>query len=120
MAAAVNKRRLLLLLLLLRRYRRRKMRQQRRTWVRRIFKSRDTKGEYHALISEMRLVDHESFYRYFHMTPQRFSQLQSLVGPSITRQDTHLRKAITPDERLAITIRYLVTGDSMKTISFSY
>ena len=100
------------------------MRQQRRTWVRRIFKSRDTKGEYHALISEMRLVDHESFYRYFHMTPQRFSQLLSLVGPSITRQDTHLhvhvRKAITPGERLAITIRYLVTGDSMKTISFSY
>ena len=53
------------------------------------------------------------------MTPQKFSQLLSLVGPSITRQDTHLCKAITPGERLAITIRYLVTGDSMKTIYLS-
>ena len=116
---AVNRRRLLLLLLLLRRFKRSK-KQQRRMWVRKILKSRCTKGEYHALIAEMRLGDHESFYRYFHMTPQRFSHLLGLVGPSIRRQDTYFRQAIPPGERLAITLRYLVTGDSMQTISFSY
>ena len=89
-------------------------------WVRKIFQSRSTKGEYHSLVAEMRLGDHESFYRYFHMTPQRFSHLLGLLGPSITRQDTRLRLAIPPDERLAITLCYLVTGDSMQTISFSY
>ena len=68
----------------------------------------------------MRLGDSESFYRYFHMTPQRFSHLLSLVVPYIQRQDTRFRQAIPPDERLAITLRYLVTGDSMQTISFSY
>ena len=88
--------------------------------MRTIFQSPRTKGEFHALIAEMRLKDHESFYKYFHMTPQRFSHLLSLVGPSIKRQDTRLREAIPPDERLAITLRYLVTGDSMQTISFSY
>ena len=31
-----------------------------------------------------------------------------------------LRSAIPPDERLVITLRYLVTGYSMLTISFSY
>ena len=118
--AAVNRRRLLLLLLLLLRRRRRSSRQQRRQWVRTIFQSRRTKGEFHALIAEMRLKDHESFYKYFHMTPQRFSHLLSLEGPSIKRQDTRLREAIPPDERLAITLRYLVTGDSMQTISFSH
>ena len=82
--AAVNRRRRLLLLLLLRRIRRNR-KQQRRMWVRKIFQSRRTKGEYHALITEMRLGDHESFYRYFHMTPQRFSHLLSLVGPHIRR-----------------------------------
>ena len=89
-------------------------------WVRKIFQSRRTKGEYHALIAEMRLGDRESFYRYFHMTPQRFSHLLSHVGTSIRRQDTRFRQAVPPDERLAITLRYLVTGDSMQTISFSY
>ena len=117
---AINKRRVLLLLLLLRRSKRKFRRQQKRVWVRKIFQSRSTKGEYHALITEMKLSDHESFYRYFHMTPQRFSHLLSLVCPSIRRQDTSFRSAIPPDERLAITLRYLVTGDSMQTISFSY
>ena len=79
-----------------------------------------TRGEYHSLILEMRLGDHESFYRYFHMTPQRFSHLLSLVGLSITRSDTTFRCAISPGERLAIMLRFLVTGDSMQTISFSY
>ena len=117
--AAVNRRRLLLLLLRRRRQRRAR-RQQKRMWVREIFQTRSTKGEYHSLIAEMRLGDHESFYKYFHMTPQRFSHLLSLVGPSITRHDTTFRKAIPPGERLAITLCYLVTGDSMQTISFSY
>ena len=41
------------------------------------------------------------------------------MGPSIRCQDTRFRQAIPPGERLAITLRYLVTGDSMQTISFS-
>ena len=36
------------------------------------------------------------------MTPQRFSQLLSFVGPFIKRQNTRLREAIPPDERLAL------------------
>ena len=118
--AALNRRRRLLRLLFMLRRRRNARRQQKKVWVRKIFQSRPTRGEYHSLILEMRLGDHESFYRYFHMTPQRFSHLLSLVGPSITRSDTTFRCAISPGERLAITLRFLVTGDSMQTISFSY
>ena len=44
-------------------------RQQKRLWVRQIFQTRSTRGEYHSLISEMRLGDHERFYKYFHKTP---------------------------------------------------
>ena len=54
------------------------------------------------------------------MTPERFSLLLREIGPSIIRQDTNFRRAIPPGERLAITLRFLVTGDSMQTISFSY
>ena len=88
--------------------------------MREIFQARRTKGEYHTLINEMHLVDHSSFYKYFHMSPERFSHLLSLVGPSISHEITKLRKPISAGERLAITLRYLVTGDSMQTISFSY
>ena len=54
------------------------------------------------------------------MSQPRFSHLLSRVGPSITRQDTKFRAAVPPGERLAITLRYLVTGDSMQTITFSF
>ena len=118
MAARCRRRLLLLLLLMLRR--RRAKRPRRRTWVREIFKRRQTRGEYHSLITEMRLGDQESFYQYFHMTREKFSLLLSEIGPSITRQNTNFRQAIPPGERLAITLRFLVTGDAMQTISFSY
>ena len=56
------------------------------------------------------------------MTPERFAHLLSLVGPAITCQTTSFCQPIQADEQLAIaiTLRYLVTGDSMQTISFSY
>ena len=117
--AAVNRRCLLLILLLVRRRRQRK-RRPRRFWVRSIFQTRSTRGDFHSLISEMRLGDHYCFYRYFHMSPQRFNHLLSLVGPTITHQTTDFCKPISAGERLAITLWYLVTGDSMQTISFSY
>ena len=54
------------------------------------------------------------------MSTERFGHLLSLVGPTVTRQTTNFREPISAGERLAITLRYLVTGDSMQTISFSY
>ena len=114
--AAFNHRRLLLLLLL----RRRRSRARKRTRVRKIYIKRREKGEYHALIQEMRLSDHDSFYKYFRMSPQRFDQLLAIVGPALTRQRTNFRSPISPGERLAVTLRFLATGDSMQTIAFSY
>lgn len=121
--AAVNKRCLLLFLLLHQRRKRRK--QYKWIWVRVIFHARSSRGEYHSLTSEMCVADRGSFYKYFHMTPDMFSHLLNLVGPSITRKTTNFRAPISAAKRLAITLRYLVTGnsmqtDSMQTISSSY
>ncbi|XP_049338723.1 uncharacterized protein LOC125803951 [Astyanax mexicanus] len=43
-----------------------------------------------------------------------------LIGPQIARQDTRCRRAISPSERLAICLRYLATGDSFRSLAFSY
>ena len=77
-------------------------------------------GEYHSLVNEMWLVDHQSIYRYFHVSPDRFSHLFGLVGPALTQNMTNVRAPISPGERLAITLRYLVNADAMQTISFNY
>ena len=75
MADITQRRRMLLLLLLLHRRRKKRQLVKRSKWVREIFELRAMFGEYHALIREMRVVDHTSFYRYFHMTPDRFDDL---------------------------------------------
>ena len=113
---ARHSRKLLLLLLL----RRQKSRRLRRKWVRKINIERLIKGEYHSLIAEMRMFDTESFFKYFRMTPSRFDHLLSLIGTALYRKRTVMRSPVSPGERLAVTLRFLATGDSMKTIAFSY
>ena len=84
MAAAVNKR--LLLLFYLRQRRKRKQRYRKKDWIRDIFRSRFLLGEYNTLVKEMHENDHESFYKYFRMTPERFDHLLLLVGPMLTKK----------------------------------
>ena len=49
------------------------------------------------------------------MSPERFDHLFSLVGPLISKLATRFRNPISPSERLAVTLRYLATGDSQHT-----
>lgn len=54
------------------------------------------------------------------MSPESFDFLLSKVGPLINKQATRLRQPISAAERLALTIRYLASGDSQQSMSFSY
>ena len=83
-------------------------------------RNRLRKGEYHALIPEMRLLDRDSFYKYFRVIPSRFDSLLSVVGPAISRKLTNFRFPVPPGEGLAVTFIYLAAGGSMQTIAFGY
>ena len=45
------------------------------------------------------------------MTAATFETLLNMVAPLIFRKDTNMREAIPPGERLALTLRFLATGD---------
>lgn len=119
--AAVNRRQLLLLLLLRRRIRRRKLKNKykKKFWIRKIFAERKLKGEFHCLIQDLKLFDHEFFFTQFRMLPSKFEELLSWVAPKITKS-TIKRDPIGPEERLCVTLRYIVTGDAQVTIAASY
>lgn len=53
------------------------------------------------------------------MSPDRFKHLLSLVKEYLVKDSTK-REVITPAERLAITLRYLATGDSQQSQSFNF
>ena len=54
------------------------------------------------------------------MSPNRFQHLLELVRPLITKKDTKMRKVILAEERLAVTLHFLATGDSQQSLSFSF
>ena len=58
-------------------------------------------------------------YKYMRMTPQRFDHLLSLVGPELVTE-CRPREPIAPSERLALTLRYLASGDSQRSPMYAY
>ncbi|XP_069819610.1 uncharacterized protein [Dendropsophus ebraccatus] len=85
------------------------IRQPRRFWVYPINMSRNESGRIGQLYEELRLMPMEAFDR-----------LLEIVSPHLRRQDTRLRKAITPKERLMIMLRYLATGDSFASLHLQF
>ena len=53
------------------------------------------------------------------MSPERFNHLADLLRPSITK-DVRCRIHISVEERLAVTLRYLATGNSQRDLAFSF
>ncbi|XP_076737039.1 uncharacterized protein LOC143415623 [Maylandia zebra] len=94
-------------------------RHPRRTWVHQVLQRHEQFGEFHHLLQELRLDDGR-FQRYHRHSLGQFEDLLSLVGPSIAHLDTNYRRSIPPAERLSVCLRFLVTGDSFRTIAFSF
>lgn len=53
------------------------------------------------------------------MDEDTYIELLNLVTPLIKKQDTVMRKAITPHERLSTTLRFLATGRCMEDLKYS-
>ena len=56
------------------------------------------------------MCDTSSYRNFVRMDAGTFEELLTSIAPRITYQDTVLRKAISPAERLAVTLRFLATG----------
>ncbi|CAK6981256.1 protein ANTAGONIST OF LIKE HETEROCHROMATIN PROTEIN 1-like, partial [Scomber scombrus] len=53
--------------------------------------------------------DMKGFRNLLRMTVEDLNFLLEKVTPHIIKKDTHLRKAISPKQRLSVTIRFLAT-----------
>ncbi|CAB3251505.1 unnamed protein product [Arctia plantaginis] len=72
------------------------------------------------ITQEMLLGDDLNDYAiYFRMSEDLFEKLLNLASPYITKQDTHMRQAISPREKLAVTLRYIATGRSFRCLKTS-
>ena len=100
----------------LQRFRRRRPRS---CWVRPWIQRRARYGAYHCLVKELAEEDHTSYQNFVRMHEADFDDLLSKVAPIIRKQNSNMREAISPAERLSLTLRYLATG-KRKLIKMSY
>ena len=59
------------------------------------------------------------FFKYFRISPSTFEKLLRIVAPDITKTETKMCVPICAQERLAIAIRYLATGDAHTTMTYN-
>ncbi|CAL1278735.1 unnamed protein product, partial [Larinioides sclopetarius] len=54
------------------------------------------------------------------MDVESFEYLLAKIEPLIKRMDTNMRQCISAGERLALTLRYLATGETQTSLSFQF
>lgn len=60
------------------------------------------------------------FENFCRMSTVDFEYLLTKIGPSISKIKTNMRDCIPINERLALTLRFLATGDSFKSLSYLF
>ncbi|KAK3917403.1 Putative nuclease [Frankliniella fusca] len=96
-----------------------KQKKDRRWWVRPIFLDRKLAGAWFSLIPVMREFDHDAHFNFLRMTPAGFDWLLQKVSPFLTKSSIR-REPISAGERLAITLRYLASGNSQVSLSYLF
>ncbi|KAE8738534.1 hypothetical protein FOCC_FOCC015988 [Frankliniella occidentalis] len=91
---------------------------ERRWHVRPMLKERKIFGAWYSLIPLLREHDPDEYFNFLRMTPDSFDWLLEEVSPVITKKSN--RESISAGERLAVTLRYLASGDSHVSLSYLF
>ena len=111
---------LLLRVLRVMKRRQKKVRKRRRCWVHPYLQRREEKGYYNNLMKEL-AAENPQLYRNFTRIPEElFDEIVERVTPHIKKKLTFWRRPIEPGLRVAITLRYLATGESYKSLSYQF
>ena len=78
----------------------------REIWIHPLNEDRSRKGEFFMLYCDQRYFE-DKFFENYRMSVAQFDDILCKITPLIKKKDTNFRKAITPEEKLSITLRYV-------------
>ncbi|XP_077125385.1 uncharacterized protein LOC143782140 [Ranitomeya variabilis] len=87
------------------RLRRQRRRAQKRMWVHPLVADRTEKGHFYVLYNDLRRYP-EKCISFCRLPIMAFDRLLTILAPHLKRQDTVMRKSISAEERLLITLRF--------------
>ncbi|XP_036320822.1 uncharacterized protein LOC118735273 isoform X2 [Rhagoletis pomonella] len=99
-------------------YKEEEKRKKPRFWVNPFLRQRELHDLEANLLKNILWEDGTDFNNFCRMSIDQFNEVHSLVDTKIKKSDTRMRCAITTRVRLAITLRYLATGDSFRSLEF--
>ena len=94
-----------------------KRKKKRSKWTKDLLLKRDQFSHTNLLV-DLKL-EPDGWRNYLRMNEDTYIDLLSRVSPLISHEDTNMRKALTPHERLTVTLRYLATGRSLNDLKYS-
>ena len=78
----------------------------REIWVHPLNLDREKKGEFYTLYPNLRNFQKE-FFAMYRMNPAKFDELLRILELRLRRSNTNMRKAISPEQKLVITLRWV-------------
>lgn len=99
--------------------RQRKKRRPRNIWIKPWIATREVDGAFHLLLKDLE-KDPEHYRNYLRLDLATFEELLEKVNPLLLRKDTRMRNAISPAEQLAVTLRFLATGESYTSLQYQF
>lgn len=99
---------------------REKTQSKRSVWTRPWLQRRKIKGAFHTTFKELKEEDPEGFKGYVRMDVDHFDELLHLLAPFLQKQDTNMRECISPEEMCCITLRYLASGESFRSLEYQF
>ncbi|XP_031328869.1 uncharacterized protein LOC116177118 [Photinus pyralis] len=96
-----------------------KQRKRRRYWMTNLFKSRNIYSGSN-LLNDLSLSRTGQFKNFCRISCEDFEYLIHLIGHKIAKQETTFRQPIPVKERLAVTLRFLATGDSYTSLMYLF
>ena len=89
-------------------------------WVQPYIIHHEEKGAYHNLLADLYDFDVPGFTNFMRMTPEFFEMIKARVHPHLVRQATNYRGPLSVGLKLAITQRFLATGESYQSLSYQF
>jgi len=77
-------------------------------------------GQYHNLLEKLRSEDRQAFVNFCRITPELFDEICDRIQDRIEKQSTNFVAAHPAGLKLAITLRFLATGECSKSLSYSF
>ncbi|CAH1981280.1 unnamed protein product [Acanthoscelides obtectus] len=92
---------------------------KRSQWTKKWLQRKKGRGTLALLNRELRVEDTNAYRNFLRLDDTQFDYLLALVEPHIKKEDTFMRESISAQHRLDVTLRFLATGETYRSLMYS-